>query len=156
MNRSESINELAGALAKAQAEISHAVKDGVNPHFRSNYADLASVWGACRLPLSKNGLSVVQTMETQVVEVEGKPVARIYLNTMLLHSSGQWISSQLPLRPVKDDPQGMGSCITYMRRYSLAALVGVAPDDDDDGESAMGNPPSKINEPKQVRQAVRG
>lgn len=127
--QSENLNELATALAKAQAEIKGAIKDATNPHFKSSYADLASIWDACRAPLSKNGLSVTQTMH----ETEG----RIMVVTTLLHASGQWMRGTLPINAVKQDPQGIGSAITYARRYSLSAMVGVAPDDDDDGEAAV-------------------
>lgn len=128
--QSENINELLSALSKAQGKINGAKKDKSNPYFKSSYADLHSVWGACRQVLSDNGLSVVQTM----LMVEGA----LNLVTILGHSSGQWIKSFLPVNTQKSDPQSLGSAITYMRRYSLAAIVGVAPEeDDDDGESAM-------------------
>lgn len=124
MQKSESINELATALAKAQGEIKGALKDSSNPFFKSKYADLSSVWEACRIPLSKNGLSVVQTNSLSTAEL-------ISVETVLMHSSGQWITGSLCARPVKNDPQGIGSCVTYLRRYSLAAMVGVCPEDDD-------------------------
>lgn len=129
MNKSESIGALAGALSKAQAEIRGAVKDTANPFFKSKYADLSSVWEACREPLAKNGLSIVQTNRAG----EG----RVIVETLLMHASGEWISGELDMRPVKDDPQGVGSAITYARRYALAAMVGVAPEDDD-GNAASG------------------
>lgn len=131
MNHSEHINEIAAALSKAQAVIAGAVKDKTNPHFRSAYADLASVWDACRKPLTDNGLSVAQTAATD----EG----RVCVTTLLMHASGQWISDTLAMRPTKDDPQGVGSCITYARRYALAAIVGVSPEDDD-GNAASETP----------------
>ncbi len=127
--QSETIGELAKALAKAQGEIKGATKDAQNPHFRAKYADLASVWEACRGPLSANGLSVIQTTDGDGTNVE--------VITTLAHSSGQWIRGKLVMRPVKADPQGIGSALTYARRYSLAAMVGVAPEDDD-GEGAHG------------------
>lgn len=127
--RSEQINELAAALAKAQGEMTGAIKDTANLFFKSKYADLAAVLDACRNPLSKNGLAVTQTLDYGASGVS--------LVTTLMHSSGQWTSSTLPVNPVKDDPQGLGSCITYMRRYALAAIVGVA-QVDDDGHAASG------------------
>lgn len=130
MTHSEPINELAAALAKAQALIQGAVKDSTNPHFKSRYADLASVWDACRKPLTDHGLSVAQTTGTA-------EDGRVRVTTLLLHASGQWIADDLLMKPVKDDPQGVGSCITYARRYALAAMVGVAPEDDD-GNAASG------------------
>ncbi len=127
MQKSDTINELASALAKAQGEMRSAKKDASNPFFRSQYSTLAACWDCCREPLAKNGLSVVQT----VSEDEGE---RITLHTTLLHASGQWISSTMKGRPTKNDPQGIGSAISYYRRYSLMAIVGIAPDDDDDAE----------------------
>jgi hypothetical protein len=128
MEHSDTLTELAPALAKAQGEMKAAAKDSRNPHFNSKYADLASVWEACRGPLATNGLAVIQTPET-----EG-PVVSVH--TMLLHASGQWVRTKLQVTAVKSDPQGIGSAITYARRYGLAAVVGVAPDEDDDGNAA--------------------
>ena len=128
MNQSEQINELMASLAKAQGEMSHAAKDSTNPHFKSKYADLASVWQACREPLSKNGLSVVQTLDI----IGEKQV----LVTILGHASGQWIKSTLALPIQKPGPQEIVSCTTYCRRVALAAMVGVY-QDDDDGEEAQ-------------------
>lgn len=132
METSTDINEIAGALAKAQATVRGAVKDSTNPHLKSQYADLSSVWQACREALTANSLAVVQTPHTD----EG---GRCHVVTMLMHSSGQWIRDTFCLSPTKQDPQGYGSAITYMRRYALAAMVGVAPEDDD-GESASATP----------------
>lgn len=132
MTHSEQINEIAAALSKAQAVIVGAVKDKTNPHFKQAYADLASVWDACRKPLTDHGLSVVQTAATE----EGK----VGVTTILMHASGQWIQDTLLMRPTKDDPQGVGSCITYARRYALAAIVGVAPEDDDGNAASVKQP----------------
>jgi hypothetical protein len=123
MNQSESIAELAHALAKAQANITGALKDSSNPFFKSRYADLASCWDACRKQLSENGLAVIQTIEVG----ESRPV----LVTTLAHSSGEWIKSYCPILTKDDSPQGQGSGITYARRYALAAIVGLAQIDDD-------------------------
>lgn len=123
MNKSDTIAEIAKALALAQAEMRGALKDSENPHLKSKYADLASVWDACREPLTKNGLSVVQS-----TRMEGSAVVVV---TVLLHTSGEYISGEISLPPVKSDPQGHGSAITYARRYALAAMVGVSPEDDD-------------------------
>jgi hypothetical protein len=131
MTRSDSIAALAAALSKAQATMTSAKKDSTNPHFKSRYADLASVWDACRESLTKNGLAVVQ--------LPGKDEAGYYVETVLTHSSGEFVSCKLHIVPIKDDPQGLGSSITYARKYALAAIAGIAPDDsDDDGEAAMG------------------
>lgn len=125
--RSESIDALAGALAKAQGVMKNAALNKENPHFRSRYADLASVIDAIREPLSANGLSVVQ----QTVIVDGALVLR----TTLLHSSGQWIESEYPL-PMAARPQELGSALTYARRYSLTSLICNAADEDDDANAA--------------------
>ncbi len=121
----DELKDLATALCKAQAAIEGASKDSTNPHYNSKYADLASIWDACRKPLTDHGLSIVQMpsydSETQVVTVE----------TVLLHSSGQRITSALGAPVPKTNAQGVGSVITYLRRYALAAVVGVAPEDDD-------------------------
>lgn len=117
------MKEIATALAKAQAAMKPALKDTANPFFKSKYADLTSVWEACREALTKNGLSVVQT-----TEFEGDAV---WIETILLHSSGESIKGRYPLRPMQQTPQGYGSALSYARRYSLAAMVGVVADDDD-------------------------
>lgn len=123
MNKSEQINELASALAKAQAEFKGAKADSTNPFFKSKYADLQSVWEAVRTPLTSNGLSVIQITE----ESEKGTL----LQTILVHSSGQYISSSLYLRTKDDSPQALGSALSYTRRYALAALLGVYQTDDD-------------------------
>ncbi len=138
MNKSENISELAIALSKCQGELEPARKDSLNPHFKSKYADLNSVWDACRLPLSRNGLSVVQTMDT----VNDKLV----LNTLLLHSSGQWIKSTMPVVTAKNDAQGIGSGLSYARRYSLSAICGISQDDDDGEAATRGNKENKVTQ----------
>ncbi len=130
MEHSEQINELAAALAKAQSEIIGAAKSADNPFFKSKYADLAACWDACRGPLTKNGLCVIQTPSTSE---EGAVV----LTTMLAHQSGQWMRDSMACRPTKGDAQALGSVTTYLRRYGLAAIVGLA-QVDDDGEAAVG------------------
>lgn len=132
MQKSDQIDELAKALCKAQSKLKHAVKDSTNPHFKSKYADLASVINACKDELTANGLSVAQGLSS----ADGTSLT---CTTMLLHTSGQWLSSDLTLRPTKQDAQGIGSCATYARRYSLAAMVGIA-QDDDDGQAAVQKP----------------
>jgi hypothetical protein len=141
-NRSKSIGKLAGALAKAQKVMGNAHKDKANPFFKSKYADLASVWDACRDPLSDNGIAVVQSTD------ECEP-GSVCIVTLLLHESDQWIEGRLTLRPTKADPQGMGSAITYGRRYALAAMVGVSPDDDD-GQKASRKVETKVIQPTPV------
>lgn len=130
MKKSDQINELAKALSQAQSEIRGAHKDSNNSFFKSKYADLGAVWEAIRGPLSKNGLSVCQT--TTWEEMMGTAVV-----TTLMHTSGQWIEGVLPIMAIKQDPQGIGSAISYSRRYALAAIAG-AHQTDDDGEGAHG------------------
>ena len=143
MQRSEEIVELVGALNKFQAAITSVKKEADNPFFHAKYADLDSVWDMLRKPLTENGLAVTQTTETS----EDK----LFLLTTLFHTSGQWMNTQYPIVPMKqrarddgggwiasDDPQSLGSAITYARRYSLSALLGVSSGEpDDDGEKAM-------------------
>lgn len=131
MNQTESIKNLVTALNKAQGQFDHAKKESVNGHFRSKYADLASVIDAAKKPLADNGLAVIQT--TDFDEVIGT-----YLVTTLAHTSGEWISGRYPLNPIKNDPQAMGSSVTYARRYCFSAITGIAADDDD-GNAASGN-----------------
>ena len=143
MQTSETINELAAALSKAQAQMQTAKKGAENPHFRSKYADLASVWEACRAALTAHGLSVLQSPRmtfngtTGLVEVE----------TRLMHSSGQWMADTITVPVSKLDAQGVGSAVTYARRYALAAFVSVAPDDDD-GNGAVSGGPVEVPAPK--------
>jgi hypothetical protein len=95
----------------------------MNPHFKNMYADLESVWDACRMPLSKHGLAVLQP-----VSAAG---AKVTVTTVLAHKSGQWFASDLEMTSQQNTPQGIGSTITYGRRYGLSAMVGIAPEDDD-------------------------
>lgn len=125
MDKSPTIGNLAKALALAQSQIKGAVSDSKNPFFKSSYADLESVWDAIRVPLSSNSLSVSQI-------VDGMD-----LHTILMHESGEYLSSKYPLTPKDSTPQGIGSAITYARRYSLAAIAGVY-QVDDDGEADHG------------------
>ncbi len=124
---SNDIKELAAALAKVQAKLVPAPKDSENPFFKSKYADLVSVWDACRGPLTENGFSVTQLIKGD------------RLDTYLLHSSGEYVVASCPILAKDQSAQAMGSAITYARRYSLAAVVGVVADDDD-GEAAKGSP----------------
>lgn len=132
MEQSESIAGLAAALVAAQHDIRNPVKDCVNPFFKSRYADLASVRDAVVPVLAQHGLAVVQ-----MPCVLGVAPA---LASTLVHKSGEWMRSVMLLNAVKSDPQGMGSAITYARRYALQSIAGVAAEDDDDG-NAGSEPP---------------
>lgn len=128
--QSEHIGKLAEALAKAQSTMGEAKEDSKNPFFKSTYADLTSIWRACKKSLADNGLSVVQTTDMH----EDKVVVL----TTLLHSSGEWMKGRMPLYLTKFDAQSLGSAITYARRYALAAIVGVCKEgEDDDAEKAQ-------------------
>ena len=136
MLQSESIANLAKALAIVQGKLTYAKKDSKNPFFKSNYADLESVWDACRDLLASNGLAVSQ-FPGSYCEIDKS----MSLTTILTHESGEWISNEMTLPVSKVDPQGAGSAITYMRRYALAAVVGVVQADDD--ANAASNPVNK-------------
>lgn len=128
MQKSEQINELSAAIAKAQTEIENAAKNSNNPHFKSKYADLAEVLNSVRSAFAKNGIAIVQ-----MPSFEGGQAS---VETLLSHSSGQWISNTCSAPVQKQDAQGVGSAITYLRRYSLAAFCGIAQEDDDGNLSA--------------------
>ena len=128
MKSSESINELAAALCKAQGDMGGAVKDSSNPFFKSSYADLTSVIKAIKEPFADNGLSYTQF---PVTDENGMGVC-----TRLMHVSGQWLEGQFTLPVVKRDPQAASSSLTYARRVSLSSIAGI-PTADDDAESAM-------------------
>jgi len=139
MMASPSISLISAALAGAQGEMEDASKDRQNSHFGSSYADLASVVQAVRAPLSKHGIAF-----TQPTAVEG---GRVIVRTLLSHKSGEWMASELSAKPQQDTPQGIGSTITYLRRYSLMSMTGIAPDDDD-GEAGEGRGGKQAAPPK--------
>lgn len=149
MHQSENINDLAKALAAAQSSLSAAKKDAINPHFKSQYATLQSVWEAAKEVLAPNGLSVAQTFEA----TDGR---LMNIRTTLLHTSGQWITGVLSMAPQQATPQGIGSAITYGRRYALAAIMGIVADEDDDGNNATepGRAPAQFKAPT-APQALR-
>jgi len=136
---SETIGKLAEALAKAQSVMRHAVKDAVNPHFKNRYADLAGIIDACRGPLSDNGLSFVQLPQY----VDGC----VGVRTILMHTSGEFVWSELFLPMAQKTPQGAGSALTYARRYSLSAVVGIAQDDDDGADASQRGEPEPARKP---------
>jgi hypothetical protein len=125
---SEKINEIAGALVQAQAQMGAAFKDNTNPHYKSGFASLASVILTVKEPLHNNGLSFVQP----TIRTDGF----VGCETRIMHTSGQWMEGELTLPLTKQDPQAAGSAITYARRYSLMSMLGL-PTTDDDAESAI-------------------
>ena len=153
MQKSETIGQIGAALAKAQRTMESARKDSSNPFFKSKYADLSSVWDACKEQLTENGIAVSQ-FPALIRGEDGKPVIvdvpeqfkddpklrmLIRVETMLVHESGEWLLDDLVVPVAFFDAQGAGSAITYARRYALAAIAGVTPDEDDDGNTASGN-----------------
>lgn len=124
MKTSESISNLASALVKAHTKIKHAIKDNKNPHFKNDYATLESVIDASKEALLEQGIVVLQAPSGGT------------LTTRLQHSSGEFIETELNLLLTKQDMQGLGSAITYARRYSLAALLNMAQADDDGNEAS--------------------
>jgi len=134
MKTSESIKDIAAALAKAQGAT--ATKNRINPHFKNAYADLTAIWDAIRDPLKANGIAVIQGCES-----DG---AKVTITTRLAHTSGEWIESELAVNVAQATAQGIGSAITYGRRYGLSAMLGVASDDEDDGEAASKPTPAPV------------
>ena len=130
MNKSESIKELATALCKFQGSVEKIKKASTNPFFHSKYANLADILDVIREPLSEAGLSFVQF-----------PKGQCELETMLMHVSGEWMSETYEMKPTKNDPQGLGSVITYQRRYALGSILGLNIDEDDDGNKASEQKP---------------
>lgn len=131
---------LFAALASAQAEVENAVKGNVNPHFKSRYADLAEVLNTVRPVFARHGLSILQS-----TAFSGDHVS---VTTTLAHAEGGWVSSCASCVPARVDAQGIGAATTYLRRYSLAAMAGIAQEDDDGNSAAHdGKPRQHSREP---------
>lgn len=145
--QSESIVKLCAAVVSAQAEMRNPPKDSVNPHFKSRFADLATVLDTVKPVLAKHRLAVLQLP----CEIEGVGPG---LSTMLVHESGEWIRTTVGLRPAKQDPQGVGAALTYARRYGLQAVLGITADDDDDGHQAS-RPPQQRQQAAPQQQPVK-
>jgi hypothetical protein len=138
MNKSDQINELATALAKAQCELGNPKKNSDNPFFKSKYADLSEVINVSKHVLAENGLSIIQLLSF----AEGC----ISIETVMAHSSGQFISENLTVPVAKQDAQSLGAYATYFRRYSWAAICGIA-QEDDDANSLPKEPPKVKSAP---------
>jgi len=135
-NKSDSISKIAAALVSFSGEVKSIAHDSENPHFKSQYTSLDHMIDETKPILAKHGLTVMQ--------FPGGDGDRITVRTMVVHNSGEWIESEpLILKPVKLDPQGAGSAITYARRYSYAAALSLSLGDDDDGNSVSQQPGSK-------------
>ena len=148
MNKSEQINELAGALSLAQGELKNAPTLNVNPFYKSKYADLATVIDTAKPVLAKHGLSIVQAAGGN---------GAISITTILMHKSGQWIESEISFTPDKADIQKAGAVLTYLRRYSYAAIIGISSEEDDDGNTVKPEqqaPPKKETDLETARAAT--
>jgi len=131
--QSATITNIVPALIAARKNFKAAIKDSTNPHFKSKYVSLEGVIDAISDALLDNGIFL-----TQMTSVSGE---QTILQTSLLHTSGEWISGDYPIHPVKPDPQGEGSAMTYARRYALMGLVGIAPEDDDGNAAVAASKP---------------
>lgn len=130
MKTSTEIKAISKAIVAAQPEIAAALKTSTNPHFKSKYADLSSVWESCKDVLKSHKLAVIQTFSSENKD------GTVLVKTRLVHDSGEWMEGELPM-PYKDNnPQAVGSAITYARRYSLSAMLGIVTEEDDDGNHA--------------------
>jgi hypothetical protein len=146
-NKSQGLAELTKALINVQRNVNGAKTNKVNPHLNNKYADLASVWDTCRELLADNGLAVTHTFEDSAADT-------VKCMATLLHVSGQSITSSLTMKLAKSTPQEVGSAATYARRYTLAALVGIVIDDDDDGNKAS-KPAKPANELEETKAEIR-
>lgn len=143
INRSDNLAEFSKAFALFQSEVINPLNSTVNSFFKNKYATLADVLNEVRPVLSKYGLSILQ--------MPSGNDGLVQLTTLIMHTSGEWIETEpMVMRPEKGTPQGIGSCLTYLRRYSLSAILGVASEDDDDGNEASkpDNGKGKKPEPK--------
>jgi hypothetical protein len=134
--QSYSIGKIAEAMSKAQGEMMYADADRRNEYFNASYATLNSVIMAVKTPLANAGIAFFQTTELSNDNT-------VICTTTLAHKSGEWIKSMLGMKPAKNDPQGIGSALSYIRRYSLAAITGIA-QADDDAESATVRPSARL------------
>jgi hypothetical protein len=139
---SETTATLCAALVAAQAGLKPIAKDGKNPAFRSRYATLDGIMETVRPALAAHGLAVVQGVihpETG----EGGRLVGIMVETRLIHTSGEWLASVVPVPVAKGDAHGLGSALSYGRRYGISALLALSTDEDDDGNAAAKAPPAK-------------
>ena len=139
MTTSDTINDIATALAKAQGELQNVVKDAKNPHFKSDYATLDAITDAVRPVFAKHGLAVVQ--------IPSFADGVVTVNTIVTHTSGQWIKGETSSPVTKADPQGIGSACTYLRRYSLAGIAAIAQTDDDGNAASQPAKPQQVTTP---------
>lgn len=143
MNKSESIANLSKALVSFHSKVQAVKKDATNPFFKSKYATLDNFIETVNKPLEESELSYSQFPDG----VNG-------LTTILMHSSGEWIESRYEMTPAKNDPQGLGSAITYMRRYALGAILGLATEEDDDANTASTKTPKQKEIPESLKEEI--
>lgn len=141
MKHSDNIKAIAAALVAVQREVTTIVKDSVNPHYKAHYASLETITETVRPLLTAEGIALIQG-GTSVTDEAGN-VKAVTVETMLLHSSGEWISNAVTMPLEKANAQGVGSAITYGRRYGLSALLSLTTDEDDDGQAASTKPAAK-------------
>ena len=153
MNKSDEINEIVKALAKVQSEIQNPKKDANNPFFKSKYSTLDNVIDAYKDLCSKNDLIV---LENPVSKVDENGKVLVGIEVQIMHASGQFLSfDPYLLSPVKNDPQGIGSGVTYARRYTLSSVFNIASEEDDDGNSASQNNKSQYQKPTKFKPATQ-
>lgn len=141
MLQSEQINDLYKSLTKAQSEFKKIPFDKTNPHFKSKYASLQATQEMIRSIMGLNGLALIQSVESRD--------NKYCIETRLIHSSGQFISSSFDLIISQNNMQGLGSAITYAKRYAAQALLGISGDDDDDGNAASGKADKEASRARQ-------
>lgn len=147
MNHSTETQEIDAAIVLMQSELEPAKMDSVNPHFKSKYADLAACKSAARAPMAKAGLGVIQTIGS---DLDG---GKVSITTRLIHKSGQFYEYDMSLFPKSMSPQDIGSALTYLRRYTFSAIIGISAEEDDDGNDATRGTSSRMRE---IEQRVTG
>ncbi len=149
MNSSELLDQFSPAFNKARSKMGAVIKGSDNPFYKSKFADINDVIKTIKECLNSNGITYLQPLK--IKEVAGSKVNVV--ETILLHESGQYISSEIEVvQKDKDDPQKLGASITYVRRFALQSIVGL-PAEDDDGNKASGKV-SKKSEPKKKESKV--
>jgi hypothetical protein len=139
---SETTKYLAPALVAAHKALKPISKDGKNPAFRSRYATLDGIMETVRPALAAHGLAVVQGV-VHPETGEGGRLVGIMVETRLIHTSGEWLASVVPVPVAKGDAHGLGSALSYGRRYGISALLALSTDEDDDGNAAAKAPPAR-------------
>ncbi|MFH0957300.1 MAG: ERF family protein [Pseudomonadota bacterium] len=151
MEKSESITKLASDLVKMAANLKPVAFDSENPFFKSRYSSLASVMESVRPALAQNNLAIVQA-----TIIDNEPQLRVSVETWLIHSSGEWLKSTISLKPLQDNPQAIGSTISYGRRYGVSALLGVTSEfEDNDAEIAMNRGSEKPASTKRAAETAK-